>query len=84
MRGLLSTGADYRTKALSGLTRDAGLESQRETENATLDAAKSQQRAKMGAEGAVLGGLAGYKLGGESLTGAGIGASMGFLFSRLF
>lgn len=96
MAGLLSTGQGYRRNALSGLSRAAELEGQRERTKDQLDAADDAQVKSNTAMGAGIGYMAGASMAGGGAAagaeagsmagpvGAVVGAVLGFAFSKLF
>jgi hypothetical protein len=89
MAGLIGTGLDYQRNALGGFVRESAEQQQIDEANTRLKAERRAQKATMGAEGAVIGGLGGWYAGASigaigGPAGMLIGAGVGYLFSQLF
>jgi hypothetical protein len=89
--GIITTGLDYENKALSGFVRASSDQEQIDMANKKLKAERKAQQATLGAEGAVVGGMAGYAgatsaafagtatEGGAVVGGTELGAELGSL-----
>lgn len=66
MAGLINTGTGYRDTALAGFVRESGEQTQEQEANEQLDAQRKIQKAQLGAEGAMIGGIGGYLAAGST------------------
>jgi hypothetical protein len=88
MRGLIGTGENYRTQALSGFVRQSAGQAEIEQANQQMESQRKMQQAQMtgtmAGAGAVIGAYAGAGTAVSGPGGALIGLGVGFLLSRLF
>jgi len=78
MAGLLGVEEQTRNRAIGGLEKVAAMEEERNRANRAIKTAETNQNLGMTASGAGLG----FAIGGP--IGAGVGATAGFLLSKIF
>ena len=95
MYGLINTGASKKQQAISGLSKSASDENNRNIANENIKQAESAQKTTNASTGAATGatiganmassmGLGAASIGASALASGGIGLAAGLLLSELF
>ena len=95
MYGLINTGASKKQQAISGLSKSASDENNRNIANKNIEQAESAQKKTNASTGAATGatigatmasnmGLGAASIGASALASGGIGLAAGLLLSELF